>query len=66
MKFCHMVISQYTVRCSYNTAYAYGTAVTKAEHKSEVTITKDTPYLTLTGDLWGVYCEHIRENLKAL
>ena len=23
---------------------------------------KDTPYLALTGELWGVFCEYLREN----
>ena len=30
-------------------------AVTEVE--SEVKLTKDIPYLTLTGELWGIYCE---------
>ena len=34
---------------------AYITAVIKAEYKSECEPTKDTPYLTLTGELWGVF-----------
>ena len=31
--------------------------MTNAEHKSEFVFTKDTPYLALTGELWGVYHE---------
>ena len=27
--------------------------VTKAEYKSEILLTKDTPYLPLMGELWG-------------
>ena len=40
----------------------YCSAMTAAEHKSYFELTKDTPYLTLTGDLRGVYCEEFREN----
>ena len=35
--------------------------MTEAEYASEV-ITKDTPYLPLTGELWGVFCEDLGEN----
>ena len=35
---------------------AHINAVTEAEVKSDVEPTKDTPYLTLTGELWGVFC----------
>ena len=34
---------------------AYSTLATEVEHKSELVSTTDTPYLTLTGELWGVY-----------
>ena len=27
---------------------------------------KDTPYLTLTGELWGVFCEELGENWPML
>ena len=33
-----------------------------AEHKSDNESTKDTPYLTLTGELWDVCCENLEEN----
>ena len=33
-----------------------------AECKSNIKLTKDTPYLTLTGELWGVFCEDFEEN----
>ena len=36
--------------------------VTKAKYKSEFEHTKDTPYLTLMGELWGVFCEDFEEN----
>ena len=32
------------------------------EYKSEIESTKDTPYLTLKGELWGVFCEDMGEN----
>ena len=32
------------------------------EHKSDDELTKDTPYITLTGELWGVCCEDLGEN----
>ena len=33
-----------------------------AESESDIRITTDTPYLALTGELWGVYCEDFGEN----
>ena len=33
-----------------------------AEHESDLKNTTDTPYLTLTGQLWGVCYEDIGEN----
>ena len=38
------------------------TAVNYAHHKTEFKLTKDTPYLTLTGNLLGVFCEDFEEN----
>ena len=32
------------------------------EIESAFRITTGTPYLTLTGELWGVYCEDFGEN----
>ena len=32
------------------------------EYKSEFEFTNDIPYLALAGELWGVFCEHFREN----
>ena len=34
---------------------SYGTAMTAIERKSDLKLTTDTPYLALTGKLWGVY-----------
>ena len=39
----------------------HGTAMT-AEHVSDFNLTRDTPHLALTGELWGVYCEDFGEN----
>ena len=36
---------------------------TQAEYQSDSGSTKDTPYLALTGELWGVFWEHFLENL---
>ena len=33
-----------------------------AKSESDIRITTDTPYLALTGELWGVYCEDLGEN----
>ena len=30
-----------------------------AEYLSDAGSTKDTPYLALTGELWGVFCEYL-------
>ena len=35
-------------------------------HKSEFALTKDTPYLALTGELWSVFCEDFLRKLTAL
>ena len=36
--------------------------MTAVEQKSDTELTRDTPYLALTGELWGVYCEDLGEN----
>ena len=41
----------------------YLTAVTEAKYKLESEPTKYTPYLTLMGELWDVFCEDLGENL---
>ena len=33
-----------------------------ANSESDIRITNDTPYLALTGELWGVYYEDLEEN----
>ena len=37
-----------------------------AECESEYKLTTDTPYLTLGGELWGVYCDSFGENDSTL
>ena len=37
-------------------------AGTQAKCQSDVGFTKDTPYLALTGEIWGVFCEYFWEN----
>ena len=41
---------------------AYHTVITVPEIELDVRITTDTPYLTLTNELRGVYCEDLGEN----
>ena len=36
--------------------------MTPVEHRSDFELTNDIPYLALTGEAWGVYCEYIGEN----
>ena len=36
--------------------------MTAVERKSDFKLTIDTPYLALTGELWVVFCEELREN----
>ena len=40
----------------------HGTVITAAESEWYFRITTGTPYLTLMGELWGVYCEDFGEN----
>ena len=37
----------------------YSNAMTAADHKSDFKHTKDTPYLALMGELWGVCYEDL-------
>ena len=34
----------------------------KVKQKSDSKLTKDIPKLTLTCEIWGIYCEYFREN----
>ena len=40
------------------------TAATVAEYKSEFKPTKDPPYLTVTGELYGAFCKEFWENWR--
>ena len=42
--------------------YIRQVVITVAESESNIRITTDTPYLTLMGELWDVYCEDLGEN----
>ena len=62
---------QNTVKCRYDLwwwcgpiyrDFTHSTAMTAAEHESDLKLTTDTPYLTLTHELWDVCCEEIAEN----
>ena len=37
-------------------------AGTQVEYQSDAGSTKDTPYLTLTGEVWDVFCVFFLEN----
>ena len=37
-------------------------AETQPEYESHAGSTKNTPYLALTGEIWGVFCEYFWEN----
>ena len=39
-----------------------GTWRTATERNLDLKLTRDIPYLALTGDLWGVYCDKCDEN----
>ena len=56
-----------TVECRYNAVQyckniSWSITGTGAEYQSDAGSTKDTPYLALTGELWGVFCENLWEN----
>ena len=56
----------YTAQCRYNAVkkplYCIQYYSDWDRTKSEVELTKDAPYLALTGELWGVFCEDLDEN----
>ena len=55
-----------TIECLYNIQFIIilhsVLLKTVAEHKPDIRLTKDTPYLTLPGELWSVYWEDLGEN----
>ena len=42
------------------------TSMTAPEPKSDFKLTTDTPYLALTSELWGVYCDDLGENYNGI
>ena len=54
----------YFMGCRYNAVQQNMILHTELwdSHKSEFVVTIDTPYLALTGELWGVYCEGFEGN----
>ena len=57
----------YTAECRCNSVQqkhdiAFSTAVIEPQHKLEFELTNITPYLALTGELWGIYCTDLGEN----
>ena len=56
---------KYTVKCHYNAVqFIMILPSTLLWQQQNVNLTTDTPYLVLTGELWGIYCEDLRENLQ--
>ena len=41
---------------------SYYTWLCTAENESDLKHKADTPYLAITGELWGICCEDIKEN----
>ena len=46
----------------YNTFHVTPFCIKHMIENKYFELTTDTPYLTLTGELWGVYCEYYGEN----
>ena len=42
--------------------FTNGTTMTEAKYASDNIFTRDNPYLTFTGKLWGAFCGHLGEN----
>ena len=57
-----MTTVEYTIECRYNPARCNMIFLTEGGYTSEFWPTKDTPYLALAGELWGVFCEDFAEN----
>ena len=59
------ILSGAVITLSHKNDISYGTSVTEELHESELIykkiLTIDIPYLVLTGELWGVYCEDFQE-----
>ena len=52
-----------TVRSCYRIVQnnTHSIKTTQVELMLNFELTKDIPYFTLTGELWGIYCEYFRE-----
>ena len=65
---CTLLLYNISVGCCYKVnqsndiALHGGASVTEAKCKSVFDLAKYTPYLTLVGELWAVYCEDFGEN----
>ena len=58
---CHSIESGAVMMWISISWYHKGTTITEKGHKSAFELTKDIPYLTLPGELWGVYCEYLEK-----
>ena len=54
--------SNWSLAVSHRIIMILHTTMTAPEHKSNFKLPKDTPYLTLTGELWGVCCDNFGAN----
>ena len=66
----HKAYESHAVECCYNAVQYCKILITliitgtEAQYQSDAGSTKDTPYLTLTGELWTVFCEYLGENWR--
>ena len=60
---CFKIQSNYNA-VQYIIMITYSFEMTTIEHKSDFELTKQTAYLALTGELWGVYCEIHKSDFK--
>ena len=61
--FLYYVVSLHAVLFAGNKTTTTSIALTEAEYAPEFKLTKGTPYLLLTGELWGVYSEDVLEKV---
>ena len=67
VKYDNSIFSQNSLQCrllSYDITCRV--AMTHDVYSSDYELTKDTPYLTLTRELWGVSCEYFGENYHVI
>ena len=60
---CVCTIGSRYIAVEYNTILNKNTKGRKPKLCSDYELTKDTPYLTLTGELWGAFSGFFREEL---